>query len=112
MLTWWVVISSYYRGDPDNWSQSLDVQSLWSLDWPALCVFCFLGDEQNCTEKGLPQTKREYQRWESYESIPLGPYGHLATQNGHSLGKESLDSQKDGESILRMENQSVWFFKF
>lgn len=42
---------------------------------------------------------------ESSESIPLGdPDGHFAAQNGHSPGKESVDSQKDGESILRMED--------
>lgn len=34
----------------------------------------------------------------------MSPDGQFATQNGDSPGKDSLDSQKDGESILRMED--------
>ncbi|KAH0904302.1 hypothetical protein HID58_043805 [Brassica napus] len=121
-------ISIPYQEIPDNWSESVDIQSLRSLDrsfvFPGeqIQMLACLSDSKADTDVITPfkvaeVMSRTVQRkiphkqngdisdGESYESIPLGdPDGHFAAQNGHSPGKESVDSQKDGESILRMED--------
>ncbi|KAF8100230.1 hypothetical protein N665_0229s0058 [Sinapis alba] len=123
-------ISIPYKEIPDNWSESVDIQSLRSLDrsfvFPGeqIQILACLSDSKADTEIITPfkvaevmsrtaQRKLSHKQngdisdGESYESIPLGEGSdgcQFASQNGHSPGKESVDSQKDGELILRMED--------
>ncbi|WZZ28832.1 hypothetical protein YC2023_012233 [Brassica napus] len=111
-------ISIPYKEIPDNWSESVDIQSLRSLDrsfvFPGeqIQILACLSDSKVATEiitpfkvaevmsrtvnrKASHKQNGDISDGESYESIPLGnPDGHFAAQNGH----------KDGESILRMED--------
>ncbi|KAF8051892.1 hypothetical protein N665_1657s0012, partial [Sinapis alba] len=118
-------ISIPYKEIPDNWSESVDIQSLRSLDrsfvFPGeqiqilACLSESKGDAEIITPFKVAEVmSRTVQRKlsDNGTSTPSGdgemsPDGQFATQNGDSPGKESLDSQKDesdGESILRMED--------
>uniref|UniRef100_A0A1J3JMW3 Uncharacterized protein n=1 Tax=Noccaea caerulescens TaxID=107243 RepID=A0A1J3JMW3_NOCCA len=126
----WIAIP--YKEIPDNWSESVDIHSLRSLDrsfvFPGeqIQILACLSESKGDTEiitpfKVAEVMSRSGQRKGSDKqngdmsdgvSTPSGdgemsPDGQFATQNGDSPGKESLDSQKDlsdGESILRMED--------
>ncbi|KAL0717370.1 hypothetical protein Bca4012_066692 [Brassica carinata] len=118
-------ISIPYKEIPDNWSESVDIQSLRSLDrsfvFPGeqiqilACLSESKGDAEIITPFKVAEVmNRTVQRKlsDSGTSTPSGdgetsPDGQFATQNGDSPGKESSDSHKDvsdGESILRMED--------
>ncbi|KAJ4886833.1 hypothetical protein Rs2_26581 [Raphanus sativus] len=120
-------ISIPFKEIPDNWSESLDIHSLRALDrsfvFPGeqIQILACLSDSKADAEiitppfkvaevmsRTLVQRKLSDKQngvisdVERYESIPLAD-----GDNGHSPGKESVDSQKDvsdGESILRMED--------
>ncbi|CAH8260889.1 unnamed protein product [Arabidopsis lyrata] len=126
----WIAIP--YKEIPDNWSESVDIHSLRSLDrsfvFPGeqIQILACLSESKGDTEiitpfKVAEVMSRTGQRkvfdkqngdMSDGASTPSGdgemsPDAQFATQNGDSPGKESLDSQKDlsdGESILRMED--------
>ncbi|CAN8269147.1 unnamed protein product [Cochlearia groenlandica] len=126
----WIAIP--YKEMPDNWSESVDIHSLRSLDrsfvFPGeqiqilACLSESKGDSEIITPFKVAEVmSRTGQRKVSDKqngdmsdgaSTPsrdgeISPDGQFATQNGDSPGKESLDSPKDesdGESILRMED--------
>ncbi|XP_009135553.1 uncharacterized protein LOC103859731 [Brassica rapa] len=118
-------ISIPYKEIPDNWSESVDIESLRSLDrsfvFPGeqiqilACLSESKGDAEIITPFKVAEVmSRAVQRKlsDNGTSTPSGdgetsPDGQFAAQNGDSPGKESSDSQKDvsdGESILRMED--------